>query len=194
MLAEQEAGSADGLGLADAIGLLRDELLQARAAGGASDIQLPVESMTVELKVTATRSADGKAGFKVPIVELELGGSAAGSGGGADGDGRVRGAGRPRGESGEGRRGQLMSLRGSRCPVPLAARVVEVIADRGATAHPRYRYGSGCIVAGRTVLTAAHVVAGAASVQVRDSGQGHLPGEDGSAVRRRWTGRGRIWR
>ena len=51
---------------------------------------------------------------------------------------------------------------------PLAARVVEVIADRGAAAHPRFRYGSGCLVAGRTVLTAAHVVIGAASVRVRD--------------------------
>ena len=67
-------GSADGLGLADAIGLLRDELLEARAAGAGSEIQLPVESMTVVLKVTATRSKDGKAGFKVPVVELELGG------------------------------------------------------------------------------------------------------------------------
>ena len=73
-MAEREAGSADGLGLAEAIEVLRDELLQARAAGGASDIQLPVESMTVVLKVTATRSVDGKAGFKVPVVELELGG------------------------------------------------------------------------------------------------------------------------
>jgi tetratricopeptide (TPR) repeat protein len=53
-------------------------------------------------------------------------------------------------------------------PVPLAARVVEVIADRGATAHPRFRYGSGFIVRAGTVLTAAHVVAGAVSVSVRD--------------------------
>ena len=30
--------------------------------------------MTVVLKVTATRLVDGKAGFKVPVVELELGG------------------------------------------------------------------------------------------------------------------------
>lgn len=30
--------------------------------------------MTVELKVTATKSVDGKAGFKVPFVNLELGG------------------------------------------------------------------------------------------------------------------------
>ena len=52
-------------------------------------------------------------------------------------------------------------------PVPLAARVVEVIADRGEGCTPRYRYGSGCLVAGRTVLTAAHVVAGAVSVVVR---------------------------
>ncbi|MDQ2759169.1 MAG: trypsin-like peptidase domain-containing protein [Actinomycetota bacterium] len=52
--------------------------------------------------------------------------------------------------------------------MPLAVRLVEVIADRGETAHPRYRYGSGCIVVGRTVLTAAHVVAGAQKVEVRD--------------------------
>jgi Trypsin-like peptidase domain len=52
--------------------------------------------------------------------------------------------------------------------VPPAARLVEVIADRGESAADRYRYGSGCIVRGRTVLTAAHVVAGAQRVQVRD--------------------------
>ena len=44
------------------------------AAGASSEIQLPVESMTVELTVTATREVNGKAGFKVPIVEVELGG------------------------------------------------------------------------------------------------------------------------
>jgi len=69
-----DRGSVDGLGLAEAIASLRDDLLRARAAGANSDIQLPVESMTVELTVTATRSADGRAGFKVPIVEMELGG------------------------------------------------------------------------------------------------------------------------
>jgi len=42
----------DGLGLADAIALLRDDLLKAQAAGAGSDIQLPVESMTLVLKVT----------------------------------------------------------------------------------------------------------------------------------------------
>jgi hypothetical protein len=70
-----QVGDRDGLGLADAIGLLRDDLLRARAAGAGSDIQLPIESMTVVLSVKATRSADGKAGFRVPLVDLELGGT-----------------------------------------------------------------------------------------------------------------------
>jgi hypothetical protein len=69
-----DAALKAGIGLADAIALLRDELLRARAAGGNSSIQLPVDSMIVELTVTATRSLDGKAGFIVPLVGLELGG------------------------------------------------------------------------------------------------------------------------
>jgi Trypsin-co-occurring domain 2 len=76
-MSERNAAPSDGLGLADAIALLRDELLRARAAGADSDIQLPVESMTVELTVTATRSADGRAGFTVPVVGLQLGGGGA---------------------------------------------------------------------------------------------------------------------
>lgn len=51
--------------------------------------------------------------------------------------------------------------------VPLRSRVIEVIADLGEGVTPRYKYGSGCIVRGRSVLTAAHVVSGACSVQVR---------------------------
>lgn len=74
---EQEVAAVEGLGLADAIALLRDELLKARAAGARSEIQLPIESMTVQLTVTASKSINGKAGFKVPFVELELGGGAA---------------------------------------------------------------------------------------------------------------------
>jgi Trypsin-co-occurring domain 2 len=74
-MARRDPGSSmDGLGLADAIAALRDELLEAREAGAGSDIQLPVESMTVELSVRATRSIDGKVGFKVPFASLELGG------------------------------------------------------------------------------------------------------------------------
>jgi len=74
---EQDAWLTEGLGLSEAIELLRDELLQAREAGARSDIQLPVESVTVQLTVTATKSRDGKAGFKIPLVNLELGGGAA---------------------------------------------------------------------------------------------------------------------
>lgn len=68
-------GDEDGFGLADAIAALRGELLAARAAGADADIQLPVESMTVALHVVATRTVDGKAGFKVPFVNAELGGA-----------------------------------------------------------------------------------------------------------------------
>lgn len=63
-----------GLGLADAIRLIRDDLLTARAEGANQDIQLPVASLTVELHVAATRTREGKAGFRVPFIEAELGG------------------------------------------------------------------------------------------------------------------------
>ena len=43
-----------------------------------------------------------------------------------------------------------------------------MIADLGEATHPRYRHGSGCIVAGGTVLTAAHVLTDAVGVLVRD--------------------------
>jgi tetratricopeptide (TPR) repeat protein len=53
--------------------------------------------------------------------------------------------------------------------VPLASRIVEVIADRGGAPGRRYNFGSGFIVHGRTVLTAGHVVVGARTVQVRNT-------------------------
>ena len=65
-----------GIGLADAIEMLRAELLRARDAAAGSAVQFPVDSMTVELKVVATRSADGRAAFSVPFVNVGLGGSA----------------------------------------------------------------------------------------------------------------------
>ncbi|HET9895636.1 MAG TPA: trypco2 family protein [Streptosporangiaceae bacterium] len=63
-----------GIGLADAISMLRAEVLSAHAESMSSPVQLPVKEMTVELKVAATKSADGRAGFCVPFVNLELGG------------------------------------------------------------------------------------------------------------------------
>ncbi len=56
-MSERDAAPTSDLGLSEALGLLRDELLKARAAGAISDIQLPVESMTVELSVTSAASA-----------------------------------------------------------------------------------------------------------------------------------------
>jgi len=72
----KEELAEQGIGLAEAIGALRDALLSARMMGADSDIQLPVESMTLELQVTAMRTRDGKAGFTIPFVHAELGGSA----------------------------------------------------------------------------------------------------------------------
>ena len=68
---------ARGLEVADAIVNLRTQLLAARAAGADAEIQFPIQSMTLVLQVVATRSADGKAGFRVPVVNAEIGGSVA---------------------------------------------------------------------------------------------------------------------
>ena len=69
-------GEPEGVGLAEAIVSVRADLLAARQEGAGAEIQLPVESLTVELKVVATKGVDGKAGFKVPIINAELGGGA----------------------------------------------------------------------------------------------------------------------
>lgn len=69
-------GQENGIGLADAIDMLRGEVLRAHAAAAGSNVQFPVSSITLDLQVVATRSADGKAGFCVPFVNIELGGSA----------------------------------------------------------------------------------------------------------------------
>lgn len=68
-------GAVDGIGLADAIGQIKAELLAAQNMPAAGGVRLPVKSVTVELSVVATRSADAKAGFKVPLIDLELGSS-----------------------------------------------------------------------------------------------------------------------
>jgi hypothetical protein len=74
--ASSGAGEIDGVGLAEAIASVRADLLAARQAGADAQIQLPVQALTVELKVVATKGADGKAGFKIPIINAEFGGGA----------------------------------------------------------------------------------------------------------------------
>ena len=62
-----------GLGLTEAIESVRADLLAARASGEDADVRFPVQSVTVVLQVVAATDVDGRAGFKVPVVNVELG-------------------------------------------------------------------------------------------------------------------------
>jgi hypothetical protein len=65
----------DGIGLADAIEMLRTEVLTAQLQAAGADAQFPIQTLTVQLKVGLTKLADGKLGFKVPFVGAEIGAS-----------------------------------------------------------------------------------------------------------------------
>jgi hypothetical protein len=67
-------GSINGLGLAEAIDQLRAELTVARVSGATTDIHFPIETVSVELQVVMAKEIGGKAGFKVPVIDLEVGG------------------------------------------------------------------------------------------------------------------------
>lgn len=68
--------TGDGIGLVDAVALLRFELLRARLAAAAGNtMQFPLASISAELKVAATQSADGKVSFSLPFADIVLGGS-----------------------------------------------------------------------------------------------------------------------
>jgi len=69
-----DAGSAGGLQLADAIGLLQEELRKAEAAAVGPVIQWRLGPIAMQLNVTATRSETGEWVIKVPVVELAPGG------------------------------------------------------------------------------------------------------------------------
>jgi Trypsin-co-occurring domain 2 len=66
----------EGIGLTEALELLRAELAAAQASAAEKDVQFPIETLTVELRVGLTRSNEGRAGFTVPFIGAELGGSA----------------------------------------------------------------------------------------------------------------------
>lgn len=72
----EDVDGFDGWGLEQAIEALREDLTKASKAGG-DGVKFPVTSVTVELNVVATKSKNGKAGFKVPWVNVELGGEMA---------------------------------------------------------------------------------------------------------------------
>ena len=59
--------------------------------------------------------------------------------------------------------------------VPLRERVVEIVAALGTGSAARYRYGSGFRLGGRLVLTAAHVVTGAAAAGITVRGPDKVP-------------------
>jgi hypothetical protein len=65
----------DGIGLADAIEKLREEVLLAYRRSGEAEARFPIQTLTVSLKVGLTKSVEGKAGFTVPFVGAELGAS-----------------------------------------------------------------------------------------------------------------------
>jgi len=68
-------GNATGIGLDEALEALRVELASAQGKAAGQDLQFPIETLTVELKVVVTRSKEGKAGIRVPLIEAELGAS-----------------------------------------------------------------------------------------------------------------------
>jgi len=69
-------GKFDGIALDEVLEALRAELASAQAKAAGENLQFPIETLTVELQVGVTRSKEGKAGFHVPVIEAELGGSA----------------------------------------------------------------------------------------------------------------------
>jgi Trypsin-co-occurring domain 2 len=72
---EKMEGDDDSVGLAEALEYLRSELALAQERGSRAGIQFPIQSLTIELTVGLTKTRDGKAGFRVPYVGVELGGS-----------------------------------------------------------------------------------------------------------------------
>jgi Trypsin-co-occurring domain 2 len=65
----------EGIGLAEAIEELRSELRLAHDNAAGQDVQFPIQTVTVQLQAGVTKSKEGKAGFTVPVVGAELGGS-----------------------------------------------------------------------------------------------------------------------
>jgi hypothetical protein len=65
--------------LADAVAVVRDELLAAAARGAGSDVVFEVEQVQLEFTVELRQETGAKAGFKAWVVSGETGRSSAGT-------------------------------------------------------------------------------------------------------------------
>jgi hypothetical protein len=72
---QSDAGPTRSVGLDEVLAALRADLTAAQSAATNHEMQLPVQSATIELTVAVTKSVDGKAGFRVPVLGAELGAS-----------------------------------------------------------------------------------------------------------------------
>ncbi|MBF0187019.1 MAG: hypothetical protein HQL50_03745 [Magnetococcales bacterium] len=63
----------NSLPLAEAIKELRAELNQARTEGQDEAIRFTVEEVEITLQVVAAKEGNTKAGFKVPVIDLDVG-------------------------------------------------------------------------------------------------------------------------
>jgi Trypsin-co-occurring domain 2 len=66
----------DGIGPSDRAGTAAGRVGCGPGKGSGYGCAVLIETLTVELRVGVTRSAEGRAGFKVPFVGADFGGSA----------------------------------------------------------------------------------------------------------------------
>lgn len=64
------------IALADAVAVVRDELLEAAARGAGSDLAFAVAEVHLEFSVELHRDSEAKGGFKAWIISAEAGTSA----------------------------------------------------------------------------------------------------------------------
>ena len=60
-------GTPEGIGLDDALEALRADLASAQAKAAGKDLQFPIQTLTVELKVGVTWSSGGQGGISCPV-------------------------------------------------------------------------------------------------------------------------------
>ncbi|MEU2420796.1 trypco2 family protein [Streptomyces sp. NPDC007851] len=68
-------GDPEPIGLAEAIGAVRAELVRAQAEGAESDWRFSVEQVSLEFSVQFHRGGEGGAGLRLGVVDARVGGS-----------------------------------------------------------------------------------------------------------------------